>query len=111
MKKNMITVSGVHKTFYNQGAPAHILDDISFEIKKGEIVTLLGKSGCGKSTLLNMVGGFESIDRGEILLEGRGSETANKEMCHVVSTAEFIAVAICFEKCGIGTRRRKITSG
>lgn len=71
MKENMITVSGVHKTFYNQGAPAHILDDISFEIKKGEIVTLLGKSGCGKSTLLNMVGGFESIDEGQILLEGR----------------------------------------
>jgi len=69
--EDMIVVSGVNKTFYNSGEPAHVLDDISFTIKKGEIVTLLGKSGCGKSTLLNMVGGFSKVDQGQVLLDGQ----------------------------------------
>lgn len=67
----MIIVSDVNKTFYNSGEPAHVLDNVSFNIKKGEIVTLLGKSGCGKSTLLNMVGGFTKSDQGRILLDGQ----------------------------------------
>ena len=50
MGEEMIVVSDVHKTYYNGGKPAHVLDDVSFNVKKGEIVTLLGESGCGKST-------------------------------------------------------------
>ncbi|MEK3935651.1 ABC transporter ATP-binding protein [Sporosarcina sp. FSL W7-1349] len=66
----MITVAGVDKTFHTKGKSAHILDDVSFHVNKGEIVTLLGKSGCGKSTLLNMVGGFLKPDTGSVLLDG-----------------------------------------
>lgn len=46
-----------------------VLNDITLQIEKGEVVSLLGKSGCGKSTLLNCIGGFETIDNGTILLE------------------------------------------
>lgn len=47
----------------------NVLEDISFEIKQGEIVAILGSSGSGKSTLLNIISGLEFAKSGKILLE------------------------------------------
>ncbi len=47
------------------------LDDVSFDIKAGEIFALLGPSGCGKSTLLRIISGFETPSAGELLLDGK----------------------------------------
>ena len=46
------------------------VDDVSIDIKKGEIFALLGSSGCGKSTLLRMLAGFETPTVGNIYLDG-----------------------------------------
>lgn len=53
---------------YNQ---LRVLDRVSAEIDKGELVTLLGPSGCGKTTLLRSIAGLAQIDEGRILLDGR----------------------------------------
>ncbi|MDP4145514.1 MAG: amino acid ABC transporter ATP-binding protein [Bacillota bacterium] len=45
-----------------------VLDDISYEVEKGEVIAILGRSGCGKSTLLRCINGLEQIDGGEIYL-------------------------------------------
>lgn len=45
-----------------------ILNNISFDIKEGELVCILGPSGCGKTTLLNIIGGFVSNFSGDVLL-------------------------------------------
>lgn len=63
----MIVVDHVSKT-YSGGKRAN--DDISLEIKKGEIYGLLGPNGAGKSTLLKMMTGTLNIDRGDIILNG-----------------------------------------
>lgn len=47
-----------------------IIDDLSFHVKKGELVTIVGPSGCGKSLLLRMLAGFENPDSGEIIMDG-----------------------------------------
>jgi len=47
------------------------LQDVSFDIKAGEIFALLGPSGCGKSTLLRILSGFETPSTGELLLNGK----------------------------------------
>jgi phospholipid/cholesterol/gamma-HCH transport system ATP-binding protein len=53
-----------------------ILDDISFEVRPGEVFVILGGSGCGKSTLLKHMIGLYPPHRGRILIEGRDIATA-----------------------------------
>ena len=48
-----------------------IFRDLNLSIKRGEFVAIVGTSGCGKSTLLNMIGLLESIDAGQIILNGK----------------------------------------
>ncbi|OSM18157.1 ABC transporter ATP-binding protein [Enterococcus faecalis] len=45
-------------------------DGISFEVEKGEVAVILGSSGAGKSTVLNILGGMDSCDEGEIIIDG-----------------------------------------
>lgn len=45
-------------------------DGISFEVEKGEVAVILGPSGAGKSTVLNILGGMDSCDEGEIIIDG-----------------------------------------
>ncbi len=55
------------------------LDDISFDINKGEFVCVLGPSGCGKSTLLNILAGYLFPTSGEILVDGKKVVGPSKE--------------------------------
>jgi ABC-type Fe3+/spermidine/putrescine transport system ATPase subunit len=63
----MLELKNVSKTFTAKLA----LNDVSFQVKTGEILALLGPSGSGKSTLLNIVAGLESPDKGKVLWDGR----------------------------------------
>ena len=51
-------------------AETQVLRDISFTVKRGEIVCIVGPSGCGKSTLLRFIGGLERPDTGQVLAAG-----------------------------------------
>jgi ABC-type Fe3+/spermidine/putrescine transport system ATPase subunit len=63
----VLRLDGVRKLFGS--VPA--VDDVSFEVERGEIFTLLGPSGCGKTTTLRLVAGLEEPDGGEIVLRDR----------------------------------------
>ena len=57
------------KKYYGKGdSEVKALDDVSFDVYKGEMLVLLGNSGCGKSTLLNIIGGMDSPTDGHVLL-------------------------------------------
>ncbi len=63
-----LALRGVSKRF----GSTVVLDDVSLEIGASEFLVVLGPSGCGKSTLLRAIAGLESIDAGEIEIDGRG---------------------------------------
>jgi len=65
----MIRVQHLSKQ-YDAGM-VHALEDVSLEIYKGEICSIMGPSGCGKSTLLNMIGALDRPTSGEIIINGR----------------------------------------
>ena len=50
---------------------AAVVDDVSFTIEAGSLVTLLGPSGCGKTTTLRMIAGLETPSEGQVLIGGR----------------------------------------
>ncbi|WP_428897315.1 putative ABC transport system ATP-binding protein/lipoprotein-releasing system ATP-binding protein [Parelusimicrobium proximum] len=57
---------------YGQGTEdLCVLDDVSFDVKKGEFMVLLGPSGTGKSTLLNLIAMLDEPTKGEIILDGK----------------------------------------
>jgi len=62
-----VAVRGLTKAFGSVRA----LDDVSLDVRRGELLSLLGSSGCGKTTLLRIIGGFESPTAGEVRIGGR----------------------------------------
>lgn len=68
-----VRLQGVTKVFKDNatGRELKAVNDVSFEIRSGELVTLLGPSGCGKTTALRMISGFELPTEGKILIGGQ----------------------------------------
>ena len=54
-------------------------NDINFSFNKGELVVIVGPSGAGKSTLLNIIGGMDTADEGEIIIDGKDIQKYNEK--------------------------------
>ncbi|EIQ7127496.1 ABC transporter ATP-binding protein [Enterococcus faecalis] len=65
-----IEVKNEYKRFQMGETTITANDGISFEVEKGEVAVILGPSGAGKSTVLNILGGMDSCDEGEIIIDG-----------------------------------------
>src|SRR5512139_109547 len=69
--KSVVQVIDVVKSFPLGGGQITILKGISFNVGKGEFVSIVGPSGNGKSTLLNMITGIDRPTGGEVIVTGR----------------------------------------
>lgn len=76
----VLSVRDIKKTFIEGGQPLHILRGGGFDLRRGEIVAMVGPSGSGKSTLLQCVGLLDRPTSGSILLGGTSVQKMDEEM-------------------------------
>ena len=86
---NLVEIKNLQKTYRSDYSfltvkkeENHVLKNINLDIKRGEIVSLVGESGCGKSTLANCILKLITPDCGEILFEGENILKFNKKETH-----------------------------
>ena len=65
-----LEINQIRKAFGQGDSRVEVLRGIDLSLEKGEFCVLLGPSGSGKSTLLNIIGGIDSADSGEIVIDG-----------------------------------------
>lgn len=71
MEKVILQTKNLRKIYGNKDNVTKAIDDISFEIKEGEFVGIMGASGSGKTTLLNCVSTVDSVTSGNIYIDGK----------------------------------------
>jgi D-xylose transport system ATP-binding protein len=63
----ILELRGINKSF----GPVHVLHDVDFTVRAGEVTALVGDNGAGKSTLVKCIAGIHGMDSGEVLFEGK----------------------------------------
>ena len=78
---DIVTVQHLYKTFGKGESAVHALNGIDLAIEKGKFTAVIGASGSGKTTLLNIIGGLDTPDEGEVIVDGiRLSGLKEKEL-------------------------------
>jgi putative spermidine/putrescine transport system ATP-binding protein len=89
----------------------HALDGLSLTIHPGELVALLGPSGCGKTTALRVLAGFESVDTGEVLVDGSDVTRVppqRRDMGMVFQSYSLFPNMTALDNVAFGLRMRKL---
>jgi len=70
IEDHFIELINVTKIYHQGDNPVVALDHINLTLSRGEFLGITGKSGCGKSTLINIIGGLDSPDQGQVMIDG-----------------------------------------
>lgn len=75
----ILKIGSIEKYYGNKGNILKAIDDVSFEVQKGEFVGVMGPSGSGKTTLLNVIATIDEVSSGHIYLNGKDLTEINKK--------------------------------
>ncbi|BAO75109.1 ABC transporter ATP-binding protein [Winogradskyella sp. PG-2] len=76
----MIQIKDLHKSYHMGSNSLHVLKGINFDVKEGELVSIMGSSGSGKSTLLNILGMLDEADIGSYVLDNVPIKNLNEKI-------------------------------
>lgn len=80
MSKNLLKIDKLKLIYHSKLGENEALRDISFDVKEGELVSIVGPSGCGKTTILSLIAGLIQASGGKILLDGNEFTGVNKQV-------------------------------
>ena len=78
--ENILRVKNVEKYYGNKSSLTKAINNISFEVEKGEFVAIMGASGSGKTTLLNCISTIDKVTAGEIFVDGENITVNEKDI-------------------------------
>ena len=97
MISDIIRICGVEKTYVSDGERLTVLRDLDLVISEGTKNVVVGESGSGKSTLLNIIGGIDSVTKGQVLADnGKWNVTRLSESEVSVYRSEFLGLIFQF---------------
>src|SRR5690606_17208130 len=76
---NILSVANLSKVYQSGSRRLTVLDEVNFDIKSGEIISIVGPSGSGKTTLLGLCAGLDSGSTGSVVLNGQALEKMNED--------------------------------
>jgi putative ABC transport system ATP-binding protein/lipoprotein-releasing system ATP-binding protein len=103
---SIISVEGVTKNYTIDKQVLKAVDGVSFDVSKGEMVSIIGHSGSGKTTLLSLIGGLTKPDAGRVLIDRQDvwsmddpvlSEFRNRKISFIYQFASLIPTLTCLE--------------
>ncbi len=76
----MLSLNSVSKSFSGNGETVRAVQNVSFEVERGEFCVMLGHSGAGKSTLLKLINGQIDLDEGQVVIDGQPLTRRNRRL-------------------------------
>ena len=104
--KSRVELKNVSRGFGEEWAREEVVQNLTFEIKPGDLTCIVGPSGCGKSTIVNLVAGYDTPDAGEILLNGRRVSGPGQDRMVVFQETALMPWQTTFENVVFGPKLR-----
>ena len=101
----IVKVENVGMSFDTKKGRFVALQNVNLQIRKGEVVSLIGHSGCGKSTLLNLIAGLTLPTSGVMLCNGREIAGPGPERAVVFQNHSLLPWLTCFDNVHLGVER------
>ena len=82
--RTWVLAHAISKTFATGAQRVHALNEVSFDVSRGELVAIVGRSGSGKTTLLSIIAGLERPTSGQLWFDGQELTAMNKEQLRTI---------------------------
>jgi ABC-type lipoprotein export system ATPase subunit len=89
MSGNVIEIDRLHKTYRVGEVDLHVLKGVSVQIRRGEMVAIMGASGSGKTTLMNIIGCMDRPSQGKYVLDGEEISTLEPDRLAFIRNKKF----------------------
>ncbi|MDO4553523.1 MAG: ABC transporter ATP-binding protein [Lachnospiraceae bacterium] len=105
-----LSLSHVTYTYHTSQGETKAVDDITFDVKKGEFSAIVGPSGCGKSTLLHLIANLLTPSRGNILIKGRPVSLVSENIGYMLQRDQLLEHRTIYQNITLGLEiQKKVT--
>ncbi|WP_440896721.1 ABC transporter ATP-binding protein [Amphibacillus sp. Q70] len=97
-------IKNLSKTFFSDKGMDTVIDEVSFDVKDGEFLVILGPGRCGKTVLLNLIAGLLEKTTGKVLLKGQELDGPNKDLSMVFQKLALMSFKTVMENVELGLK-------